>query len=639
MSALRTQHDVAPRPIWTTLLALSTITLFLVGGCPTDSDSDGIPDVLDGCPLDASKIAPGPCGCGVREVDTDGDGTPDCVDACPEDPNKTAPGNCGCGIPDTPGCGAVVDSDGDGTPDSEDGCPNDPNKTEPGECGCGNPETPGCGAVVDTDGDGTPDSEDGCPNDPNKNEPGECGCGNPETPGCGSPDDGDADGIPDDEDNCPDTPNPGQEDTDGDGFGDACEECGDARLVAYYPFDEDVRDATGNGNDGEAHGGVSYTSGVDGQAVLLDGATGYVDLIEETNLDGFDTVTIALWVKPDGDLTSGTARQDILYKGRSTQNGASYDLNYGDRDGALTTHTHSTNWFDESMIAYESDFDAGEWAHIALTYDGNSSLHLYVNGAPVGIEVDSGMNGSLFDNADALTLGRRPGGRYYFDGAIDELRIYDCELSQSQITELCDCNDPQPPSNRLLVRQGHIRNRYQGDNWSQMTAVINAGFPQGAVVVTTLATVDAAQYDALWVDLGATTASLTAAEIAVVEGFIDSGKRVVLIGENRDWSGWTSQILGIVGGTYTGSEMTMFTANAELSHALTQGAPTIRTEQVGLSSGGTSLYSIDFISLWGASSNVLCVLDTDVFDDELIDAANNHRFAENVAAWLTGGGD
>src|SRR3990172_12911526 len=27
------------------------------------------------------------------------------VDLCPGDPNKTAPGNCGCGNPETPGCG------------------------------------------------------------------------------------------------------------------------------------------------------------------------------------------------------------------------------------------------------------------------------------------------------------------------------------------------------------------------------------------------------------------------------------------------------------------------------------------------------------------------------------------------------
>ena len=74
---------------------------------------------LDNCPLDANKIAPGICGCGVADTDTDGDGTADCIDGCPNDPNKTAPGQCGCGNPDT-------DTDGDGAADCIDGCPNDP---------------------------------------------------------------------------------------------------------------------------------------------------------------------------------------------------------------------------------------------------------------------------------------------------------------------------------------------------------------------------------------------------------------------------------------------------------------------------------------------------------------------------------
>ena len=101
-----------------------------------------------------------------------------------------------------------TDSDNDGTPDCNDDCPNDPNKTEPGDCGCGTPD-------IDSDNDGTPDCNDDCPDDPNKTEPGACGCGNPDV-------DTDDDGVFDCDDNCVFVPNPGQEDSDGDGVGDAC---------------------------------------------------------------------------------------------------------------------------------------------------------------------------------------------------------------------------------------------------------------------------------------------------------------------------------------------------------------------------------------------------------------------------------
>ncbi len=152
--------------------ALNSGAAYVFTGLGPDTDGDGVPDSIDGCPNDPMKIAPGACGCGNPDVDTDGDGTADCVDDCPNDPMKIAPGACGCGNPD-------VDTDSDGIADCVDDCPNDPMKIAPGACGCGNPD-------VDTDGDGTADCVDDCPNDPNKTDPGACGCGVADTDEDGS---------------------------------------------------------------------------------------------------------------------------------------------------------------------------------------------------------------------------------------------------------------------------------------------------------------------------------------------------------------------------------------------------------------------------------------------------------------------
>jgi len=81
-----------------------------------DTDQDGVPDRLDGCPTDPAKTSPGACGCGVADTDADHDGTPDCHDACVNDPAKIAPGVCGCGVAD-------IDTDQDGKLDCLDNCP------------------------------------------------------------------------------------------------------------------------------------------------------------------------------------------------------------------------------------------------------------------------------------------------------------------------------------------------------------------------------------------------------------------------------------------------------------------------------------------------------------------------------------
>lgn len=101
-------------------------------GCP-DTDGDGIPDLEDDCPTEMGSATFGGC------PDSDGDGIRDLDDACPDEP----------GIPELNGC-PNPDSDGDGVPDDEDDCPNLPGKVELRGC-------------PDTDGDGVRDIDDRCP--------------------------------------------------------------------------------------------------------------------------------------------------------------------------------------------------------------------------------------------------------------------------------------------------------------------------------------------------------------------------------------------------------------------------------------------------------------------------------------------
>jgi hypothetical protein len=154
-----------------------------------DADGDGVPDAEDNCPLVAN----------ADQADADGDGSGDACDNCPDLANPTQRDLDRDGIGDA----CDPDIDGDGVPNATDVCP--------ASYVAGRAfDQIFAGGGPDTDGDGIADDCDACPLDPEN--------------------DADHDGICGNVDNCPHAFNPGQEDSNGDGAGDACQAA--VRIVA-----------------------------------------------------------------------------------------------------------------------------------------------------------------------------------------------------------------------------------------------------------------------------------------------------------------------------------------------------------------------------------------------------------------------
>ena len=182
----------------------------------TDSDGDGVPDSTDNCPYVPNS----------GQENSDGDSAGDACDGCAADPDKTDPGICGCGIPDVDSnydgeLDCTDDQDGDGVSDWDDNCPDAPNGPLLGPNNQVDWDGDGRGDVCDdSDGDGQMDDTDPYPFDPDN-------------------DTLDNDGVPADPyelckdltaaicqliDNCPEVFNDLQENSDGDAYGDACDE-------------------------------------------------------------------------------------------------------------------------------------------------------------------------------------------------------------------------------------------------------------------------------------------------------------------------------------------------------------------------------------------------------------------------------
>jgi hypothetical protein len=189
----------------------------------------------------------------------------------------------------------------------------------------------------------------------------------------------------------------------------------------------------------------------------------------------------------------------------------------------------------------------------------------------------------------------------------------------------------------LLVSQGagttvnDANYYYGGSRWSELTNEINATFATVTVVPNLNNLSQLLAYDRLWIDQRWVPSSLGATELANIQSFIATGRRLVMIGENNSWTNWDNQILGLVGGTYAGESR--ITATPTTTHPeLTAGVVPIPFPQnsYGTASGGEPLFDTKVATLWNGQA--VTVLDVSIFTQN--DVGTSPRFRQNVIAWL-----
>lgn len=193
--------------------------------------------------------------------------------------------------------------------------------------------------------------------------------------------------------------------------------------VAAYSFDEGeggaVEDSAG-GHDGEIEGATWTEEGVNGYGLRFDGSDDLVSIADAAALDLTDAFTLEAWVRPDDE--SGEW-QPLISKATTGSNASGYTLlsNGNDVPQAYVADSGSVDG-----VSGQAALNPEEWAHLAVTYDG-ADLRLYVNGELEATEsaIAAGENSAPLEIGHTESLGGR-----YFEGLIDEVRIYDVALSQ-----------------------------------------------------------------------------------------------------------------------------------------------------------------------------------------------------------------
>jgi hypothetical protein len=213
-------------------------------------------------------------------------------------------------------------------------------------------------------------------------------------------------------------------------------------LVAYYKFEGDAKDSSGNGNHGRVHGKMTYTNGVIGKAGNFDGIDDYIEL---PALDtDFKEISVSSWVYFDSpshwgriiDLSNGAGVDNILFAEDDITSNLCFEI-----------YANSGNFTSESQKVEVLDgIYFGEWKHyttVASKKNGKMEVAIYIDGVKqktVNRDGDANTITNIPNNVKRTInyIGKSPWTTVdgYLNGLIDDLRVYNRALSSSEVKEL-----------------------------------------------------------------------------------------------------------------------------------------------------------------------------------------------------------
>ncbi|SPD75631.1 hypothetical protein PITCH_A700001 [uncultured Desulfobacterium sp.] len=265
------------------------------------------------------------------------------------------------------------------------------------------------------------------------------------------------------DDNNPDI-NPGVQEVCGDGIdnnfnGEVDEDCGvdlNAGLVAYYPFNGNANDASGNGNDGTVYGAMltqdrfnNPNSAYFFNGNELFGPHHYITVPVNINPDVMPQITITAWVQANmPEFSACVVSNDDYGWDRGIWNWYPNDgYGWGICNGS-------------GILGYYP-FTAGQWVFIAAVYDeASGTIKMFVNGN-IYTGIGSGNHGQHI-----TFIGSSGHDTAYFNGVIDDIRIYNRVLSDFEIQALYNLE----ASSQTLIPPTGLSAAYDSTNkWNWIT--------------------------------------------------------------------------------------------------------------------------------------------------------------------------
>lgn len=209
-----------------------------------------------------------------------------------------------------------------------------------------------------------------------------------------------------------------------------------AKLIAYWPFNGNANDYSGNSNNGTLNSVTSVADrfGNANSAYYFDGSSSYISVADNAalRLSGTD-FTLNAWVKIDS-YNSSYGSVILSKRIAGVNNGYNWSIagSIASVPGVVTYGPGggSTNAIGTNPV------DTTQWHMITSIYSSSSQqLSIYVDGTLDNISY------SISNPNGAITAGLNIGydattGLYYYNGKLDDIKIYGQAISQNAITAI-----------------------------------------------------------------------------------------------------------------------------------------------------------------------------------------------------------
>ena len=254
------------------------------------------------------------------------------------------------------------------------------------------------------------------------------------------------------------------------------------QLVAFYPFNGNAQDASGNGNHGTVYGAqlTSDRNGIPNSAYSFDGLTSSIEVPNSSSLNFQQAASINCWMNV----------------GRFYDR-EQYPLSHGNWENRwkISISNQRVRWTIKTTAGIkdldsETEILAGRWYNVTAWYDG-SDIELYLDGE---LDAFGSWSGTILPATIALTIGKvlPNNSSYNFNGILDDIRLYNYALAYDSIRTLAGGtsgvrDDRRRPLPERIVLEQNAPNPVSATSGAASTritfAIPDAAYRSGVVML------------------------------------------------------------------------------------------------------------------------------------------------------------